>query len=280
MSAYSIASAEARIAKTPSEAAAIAQTMGFPVALRLASRQHTRDRPTVASTLLLETPVAVKAAAERMVERCGAAGRRAIQGFSLERMARRPGTHEVMIRVGDDPIFGPVIIFGHGGLATDIIGDRAVALPPLNTSLARELLSRTRIYRLLHGYGDCPPADIDALCLTLVQVSQMIIDLPQIAALEINPLFVDDQGVFAVDAQILIARPTEDSERRLAIRPYPKELEEEFVLAERAHGTAPADPPGGRTGAPRLHRQVLAGGPAAALFPPRSAGCRTPKWRV
>jgi acetyltransferase len=92
------------------------------------------------------------------------------------------------------------------------------------------LLSRTRIYRLLHGYGDCPPADIDALCLTLVQVSQMIIDLPQIATLEINPLLVDDKGVYAATAQILIARPTEASERRLAIRPYPKELEEEFVM--------------------------------------------------
>ena len=182
-------------------------------------------------------------------------------------MVRRPGTHEIMIRVADDPIFGPVIIFGHGGLAADVIGDRAVALPPLNTSLARELISRTRIFRLLQGYGDCPPADIDALCLTLVQVSQMIIDLPQIAALEINPLLVDDQGVFAVDAQILIARPTEASERRLAIRPYPKELEEEFVLAERAHGASPADSPGGRTGASRLHLQVLARRPAAALLP-------------
>jgi acetyltransferase len=228
LSAYSIASAEARIAKTPGDAAAIAQTMGFPVALRLASRQRAQPKPGGVD-LLLETPAEVEAAAERMMGNVGAR-KPAVQGVTVERMARLPGTHEVMIRVADDPIFGPVIICGHGGLAADVIGDRAVALPPLNTSLARELLSRTRVYRLLQGYGDCPPANIDALCLTLVQVSQMIIDLPQIAALEINPLFVDDQGVFAVDAQILIARPTEASERRLAIRPYPKELEEEFVL--------------------------------------------------
>ncbi len=155
LSAYSIASAEARIAKTPSEAATIAQTMGFPVALRLASRQ---PLGTTAGRIdpLLETPVEVKAAAERMLEGADARGRRAIQGLSLERIARRPGTHEVMIRVGDDPIFGPIILFGHGGLATDIIGDRAVALPPLNSSLARELLSRTRIFRLLQGYGGLP----------------------------------------------------------------------------------------------------------------------------
>ncbi|HYN39156.1 MAG TPA: GNAT family N-acetyltransferase, partial [Rhodospirillales bacterium] len=125
---------------------------------------------------------------------------------------------------------GSVITFGHGGLASDLIGDRAVALPPLNTSLARELIARTRIYRLLQGYGDCPPANIDALCLLLTQVSQMIVELPEIAALEINPLLIDNQGVFALDAQILIAPATEGSDRRLAIRPYPKELEEEYEL--------------------------------------------------
>jgi len=135
-----------------------------------------------------------------------------------------------MIRVADDPIFGPVIAFGHGGTGADVIRDRAVALPPLNTSLARELMSRTRIFRLLQGYRDCPRADLEALSLTLVKVSQMIVDIPQIAALEINPLIVDEHGAFVVDAQILIAPPTEASERRLAIRPYPKELEEEFVL--------------------------------------------------
>jgi acetyltransferase len=123
-----------------------------------------------------------------------------------------------------------VISFGHGGLAADVIGDRAVALPPLNTSLARELISRTRISRLLRGYGDCPPSNVDALCLALTQVSQMVVELPEIAALEINPLLIDEQGVFALDAQILIAPPTEASERRLAIRPYPKDLEEEFQL--------------------------------------------------
>ena len=228
LSAYSIPTAEARLARTPADAATIAQTMGFPVALRSATRQPTRPKPGGVD-LMLETPAEVEAAAAKMMGSVGAR-QPSVQGVTVERMARLPGTHEIMVRVADDPIFGPVITCGHGGPAADVIGDRAVALPPLNTSLARELISRTRIYRLLQGYGHCPPADIDALCLTLVQVSQMIIDLPQIAALEINPLLVDDQGVFAVDAQILIARPSEASERRLAIRPYPKELEEEFVL--------------------------------------------------
>jgi acetyltransferase len=149
----------------------------------------------------------------------------------VERVIRRPGVRELRISVADDPVFGPVIVFGHGGPAADVISDRAVALPPLNMSLAREVIERTRVFRLLESYGNVPAADINAVSLVLVRVSQMIIDVPEIAALEINPVLVDDRGCYVVDAQILIAPATETTERRLAIRPYPKELEEEFALA-------------------------------------------------
>ena len=110
------------------------------------------------------------------------------------------------------------------------MGDAVVGLPPLNMNLAREMISRTRISKLLQTSGDAPAAAMQALCLTLVQLSQLIVDIPEVAALEINPLVVDHRGAVAVDAQILIAPPTEASQGRLAIRPYPKELEEEFVL--------------------------------------------------
>jgi len=230
LAAYGIVSAEARVARTPGEAAAIAEKMGFPVAVRRAQYGSTVRAEAHGLGAVLETSAEVRQAAQHMLAGAGGEGRGRVQAISVERMVRRQGTHEVMIRIADDAIFGPVITFGHGGLATDVIGDRAVALPPLNTSLAGELLSRTRVHRLLQGYGECPRANIEALQLALVQVSQMIVELPEIAALEINPLLVDDQGVFAVDAQIMIAAPSEALERRLAIRPYPKDLEEEFVL--------------------------------------------------
>jgi acyl-CoA synthetase (NDP forming)/GNAT superfamily N-acetyltransferase len=137
---------------------------------------------------------------------------------------------EVLIAVKDDPVFGPVIAFGHGGPAASVIGDVAIALPPLNMSLARETLSRTRVSRLLQGFGSRPPADVDRLCLALVQVSQMIVDLPEILALEINPLLVGPHGVCALGASIQLAPAGRPAEQRLAIRPYPRELEEEFVL--------------------------------------------------
>lgn len=231
LSAYGIVSAQARTARSPQEAVAQAMQMGFPVALRRASRTTSAAGDGTAGVdLALESAADVRRAAETLSLPQGRGARAGVQSFIVERMARYPGSHELMIRVGEDPVFGPVITFGHGGLATDLIADRAVALPPLNTSLARELVSRTRVYRLLQGSDDCPPAAVDALCLALVKVSQLIVELPEVAALEINPLLIDDQGVYALDAQILIAPPGEKSERRLAIRPYPKELEEEFQL--------------------------------------------------
>jgi acetyltransferase len=145
---------------------------------------------------------------------------------------RGPCAHEVRIGVRQDPVFGPVIIFGQGGPAADIIGDQAVALPPLNMSLAHELISRTRLFRLMQGYGDCPAADLDALCLTLVQVSQMIVEVPEMVGLDIDPLIVDPEGTVAGEARIRLAPAAGDAEDRLAIRPYPKNLEEAFTLTD------------------------------------------------
>jgi acetyltransferase len=230
LAAYGMISSDARIASSPDDAAAIAEKMGFPIALRMLSRESA-GKGAAGAELFLDSGQAVKRAAQNLLSNTGPRlARTGLQGFTLERMIRPSGTRELRIGVTDDAIFGPVLIFGHGGPAADVISDTAVALPPLNMTLARELIERTRVFKLLRGYGDVPPADIDGVCLALIQVSQLVVDIPEIAALDINPLIVDESGVFVVDAQILIAPPSEISERRLAIRPYPKELEEEFTL--------------------------------------------------
>jgi acetyltransferase len=134
------------------------------------------------------------------------------------------------VGVTTDAIFGPIILFGAGGIAVEVIKDRAVALPPMNMKLAGELISRTRISRLLAGYRDRPPAHLDAIKLTLIQISQLIVDLPEIAELDINPLFADHNGVLALDARIRVHPSDQAGPERLAIRPYPKELEERSRL--------------------------------------------------
>jgi acetyltransferase len=165
-----------------------------------------------------------------------------IEGFTIQRMGRRPGAHELFLSANVDPVFGPVIRFGHGGLARDMIQDKALTLPPLNMNLARELISRTRISKLLSGAPGQPAADIDDICLTLIQLSQLCIDIPEIDSLDINPLFADHEGVLALNAKISIQATGALTTGRLAIRPYPKELEEVVTFNDRRITLRPIRP--------------------------------------
>jgi acetyltransferase len=231
LSAYGIPTVETHIVAGPAEAAAKAQAMGFPVALKILSQDISHKSDVGGVDLFLDTAEAVRASAEHMLKIIGERFPDArIQGLTVQRMAERAKAHELIVGVTCDAIFGPVILFGQGGTAVEVIADRAVSLPPLNMHLASDLVSRTRIWRLLQGYRDRPPVNMDALCLTLVQISQMVVDIPEIVELDINPLLADENGVLALDARIRVARPAGDRSRDLAIRPYPAELEEPFTL--------------------------------------------------
>jgi len=142
-------------------------------------------------------------------------------------MVSRPGAHELIAGIGSDAVFGPVMLFGHGGTAVEAIGDRAVALPPLNLVLARAMITRTRVSRLLGGYRERPAADCEAIAATLVRLSQLIVDLAEVTELDINPLLADAAGVLALDARIVVS--SERRRPRLAIRPYPSQLEHEIT---------------------------------------------------
>jgi len=230
LAAYGIPTVETHIARSPSEASRIATRLGGPVALKILSRDISHKSDVGGVVLNLSGPFEVEKAGNLMRETVAEKFPEArIDGFTVQRMASRAGAHEIIIGVSTDPIFGPVLMFGQGGTAVEVIHDFTFGLPPLNTSLAREMIDRTRISKLLHGYRDRPAADIDAICLSLMKISQLIIDIPEIIELDINPLFADADGVIAVDAVIKVA-PIVDSADRLAIRPYPKDLEEIFVL--------------------------------------------------
>jgi acetyltransferase len=140
-------------------------------------------------------------------------------------MIRRPGAYELIAGMTVDNQFGPVILFGHGGTAAEIIADRALALPPLNLRLAHELIAQTRIFRQLQGYRDRPRAAIEVIALTLVKLSQLVCDLDEVVEIDLNPLLVDAESVIAVDARIRLERRGAARGNRLVIRPYPKELE-------------------------------------------------------
>ena len=229
LDAYGIPTVPTRAAATPEDAVQAAAALGFPVALKILSPDVAQKSDVGGVTLDLDTPEAVRAAAERMRRRLVELRPDArLDGFIVQAMARNPEAHELIAGAATDPVFGPVILFGQGGLAVEVAGDHAVALPPLNTVLARELVGRTRVARQLAGYRNHPPADMDAIAAVLVQVARLVAEVPEIVELDINPLLADSSGAIVLDARMRIAMAdgSGSSLDRLAIRPYPAELEE------------------------------------------------------
>ncbi len=233
LTAYAIPTVPSYAATSPEEAAQIAAHLGTPVALKILSPDIIHKSEVCGVSLNLETPQMVRDNAAAMLTRVQELRPDAyIQGFIVQPMIHRPHVHELIIGVMEDHDFGPVILFGHGGVAVEVIRDRALALPPLNMHLAHEVMGRTRVHDLLQGYRGTPAADMEAIALTLVKVSQLICDLAEIAELDINPLLADERGVMAVDVRIRVARAEGAAMDRLAILPYPKELEETLILPD------------------------------------------------
>jgi acetyltransferase len=233
LEAYGIPTIAARIAHSPAEASRLAGDIKGPVVLKILSRDIAHKSDVGGVALNLTSPFEVEKAAHAMLERVREIHPEAhIDGFTVQLMAtRRPGTQELIVGVATDPVFGPVILVGQGGVEVEVIADRAVGLPPLNMSLAAELVERTRVARLLRGYRGRPAANLYALHLTLTQISQMIVDIPELIELDINPLLCDAQGVVALDARIRLGAPLPKGQR-MAIRPYPADLEEWFTMGD------------------------------------------------
>ncbi len=231
LAAYGVPVVETRIAVSAKEAVIAADQLGYPVALKLRSPQIPQPFDVGGVLLDLETPERVWEGAASILARCTRERPDAyIEGFTVQKMGRRPGAHELFISAKVDPVFGPVLAFGHGGMAREMIQDTALTLPPLSMSLAKELVERTRISTLLKGTPSQLPVDIDDICLTLIQISQLFIDVPQITSIDLNPLYADSEGVLALGGKIGIAPFEGVGEDRLAIRPYPRELEECVTL--------------------------------------------------
>ncbi|MGE3249656.1 MAG: bifunctional acetate--CoA ligase family protein/GNAT family N-acetyltransferase [Hyphomonadaceae bacterium] len=235
IAAYGIPTAVTRVAATPEQAGRLAEEIGGAVALKILSRDITHKSDVGGVALNLTGAAAVRATAEVMIKRVRR-GRpdASIDGFTVQEMIVRPRAQELLLGVHEDAVFGPVIMFGQGGVAVEVIADRAIELPPLNSALAQSLIARTRIARLLQGFRDTPPADLDALIAAMLALSAMATDHPEVVGVDINPLLVDAAGIIAADARIIVTPATSTSNARFAIKPYPHELESELVLADQA----------------------------------------------
>ena len=217
--------ATTRAGADPAAAAEAAVAVGFPVALKILSPDISHKSDVGGVVLGLDGPERVRAAAADMLARVRAQRPAArIEGFTVQAMVRRAAAQELIVGASIDSVFGPVILFGQGGTAVEVLADRAVALPPLNEPLARALVARTRVARLLRGFRDTPPADEAAVHRVLIAVSQLLADIPQITELDINPLIVDAEGAVALDARIRVSLAAPGGALNFAIRPYPAQL--------------------------------------------------------
>ena len=241
LAAYSIPIAPALLARNGEEAAAAARPFlaeGSGVVVKILSPDIVHKSEVGGVRLNLTSERAVRDAVADILARARALRPDArITGVTIHPMVVRPKARELIAGIADDPTFGPVIVFGRGGTAVEVIGDKALALPPLDLELARELIARTRVSRVLKAYRDVPAADVDAIELLLVKLAQLAADLPELRELDLNPVLADQNGLIAVDARIAVA-PVEAARRgppghpRFAIRPYPKEWERHAELRD------------------------------------------------
>jgi acetyltransferase len=227
LAAYRIPVVETATAAGLEALPAIATRLGYPLALKILSPDISHKSDVGGVVLDIGSEAQLLAAAEAMLARVRARRPGAkVMGLTVQRMADREGAHELILGIATDATFGPVLLFGQGGTAVETISDRAIALPPLNMTLAGELIDRTRIARLLAGARGHEPVDRSELELALVKLSQLAADLPQVVELDINPLLGTPRGVIALDARIRVEQAPATGSARFAIRPYPKELEQ------------------------------------------------------
>jgi acetyltransferase len=239
-SAYGIPITPAALASDAEEAVAAAKSHlaeGNSVVLKILSPDIVHKSEVGGVRLNLTSEKAVREAASDILKRAREAKPDArITGITVFPMIVRPKARELIVGLADDPTFGPVIVFGQGGTAVEVIDDKALALPPLDLELARRLIARTRVSRILKAYRNVPAADEQAIALLLVKLAQLAADFPEIREIDLNPVLADETGVIAVDARVSVApvepRRGPSGHPRFAIRPYPKEWERHVTLPD------------------------------------------------
>jgi acetyltransferase len=234
MAAYDIPTVETRLAATAGEAVAQAEAIGYPAVVKLNSETITHKTDVGGVRLNLPDAAAVRAAFEA-IEQAVAASKDpdGFDGVTVQPMVKLEG-YELIVGSSLDPQFGPVLLFGSGGTLVEVFKDRALALPPLSSTLARRMMERTKIYEALKGVRGRPPVDLQALENLLIRFSQLVVEQRWIAEIDINPLLASPGQLIALDARILLHGPemVEEELPQLAIRPYPTQYVQPWQLKD------------------------------------------------
>lgn len=221
--------------RSANEALVAAESVGFPVVMKVSSKTLSHKSDIGGVRLNINSAQMVRNVFKEMTQAVqqNAPGA-TLDGITVEHMYTGRNGRELLVGVVRDPVFGPVISFGAGGTAVEVIKDRALALPPLNPFLIRPLIDRTKVSRMLGAFRNMPPVDREALESTLIRISEMVCELPEVQELDINPLIADENGVIAVDARVKVAfrPPSLEPYSHMAIHPYPGHLVSHWQLGD------------------------------------------------
>ncbi len=231
---YNFPVVKTSVANNVDEAVAFAQEMGFPVVLKILSPQIVHKSDAGGVILNVNSPDEVRSAFELLIQRATAYNPNAqIIGVTVQPMIEKKG-YELIIGGKTDPVFGPVILFGSGGVGVELFKDTSIGLPPLNTTLIHRIMEETKVYRLLKGWRNAPPVDLKKLDETVLMFSQLLVDFPQIKEIDINPLLVSEKDATILDARIVINKDNVckkfEPHEHMVISPYPKKYEILWLL--------------------------------------------------
>lgn len=232
---YKIPVVETLVAKTPDEAALSASQIGYPVVLKILCPQIVHKTDAGGVVLDIHSEAELREAFDTVIQRAREHNPEAeIHGVTVQPMVK--GGYEVILRSKTDPLFGPVILFGMGGLGVELYKDIAIGLPPLNQTLARRIMEDTKAYRILGGHGSAPPVNLKLLEEIMVRFSEMLVDFPQLKEVDIDPLFINEDEALALDARVVIDKERVfgklEPHEHLVISPYPKRYEAFWKLRD------------------------------------------------
>jgi acetyltransferase len=232
LAAYGIPVNRTELAVSPEEAQKIARHLGYPLAMKISSPDISHKSEAEGVQLDLRTDSELRQAFEKIMRGAKQFNPQAkIEGVTLQPMSPRPDV-ELLLGTKQDPDFGPVVLFGMGGIYAEIIEDRNIGLVPLNRLLAKRLMERTKTYALLKGYRNRPPADLKLLEEMLICLSQLVTDFPEISELDMNPVVVEGGKPLAVDARVKVKPSSIQTPHHLVISPYPQQYQQNGISTD------------------------------------------------
>jgi acetyltransferase len=232
LTAYGIPVNRTITAADETEAVKRAEEIGYPVAMKIHSPDITHKTEAGGVILGIDTPDKARSAFRTITDNCRAYNpKAAVNGVSIQKMLLA-ADYELIAGAKKDRDFGPVLLFGMGGVYTEVFQDKALALPPLNRLLARRMMEGTKVYNILKGFRNRPPADLTRLEELMIRLSQLVCDFSQIEEIDINPLIIVDREPVALDARIILSPSEKQPPLHLVISPYPNRYEERIRLEE------------------------------------------------